>query len=201
MILCFLCPRDHHKWMTLQGPEADGRHPHPKVDSLPGFDIKWLWKLYADPDRAIFVSNIGLRTTVTKNTVSADDHVPLGNAHEQKQPCRDIKVHAGEGFLGGQFCSSSSNWRFKSSTLSARHTHGDHSRPAGLENLHVGIGSLIRAMESNKEERWERRRTRERCRDWNFVTWMLHIIYLTEAIGVGDFSASIHIVNSPINVV
>ena len=36
--------------------------------------------------------------------------------------------------------------------------------------------------------RWERRRrTRERCRDWNFVTWMLHIIYLTEAIGAGDF--------------
>jgi len=84
----------------------------------------------------------------------------------------------------------------------SRLVHSDHSRPAGLENLHVGIGSLIRAMEPNKEERWERwRRTRERCRDWNFFTWMLHIIYLTEAIGVGDFFASLHIVNSPINVV
>ncbi len=31
--------------------------------------------------------------------------------------------------------------------------HSDHSRPAGLENLHVGIGSLIRVMEPNKEER------------------------------------------------
>jgi hypothetical protein len=32
------------------------------------------------------------------------------------------------------------------------HTLGDHSRPAGLENLHVGIGSLTRSMEPNKEE-------------------------------------------------
>ena len=89
--------------MTLQeGPEADGRHPHPKVDGLPGFDIKWLLKLYADPDRAIFVGNMGSRTTVTEDTVLADDNIPLSNAHEQKQPCQNVYVHAGEGFLGGQ---------------------------------------------------------------------------------------------------
>ncbi len=31
------------------------------------------------------------------------------------------------------------------------HTLGDHSRRVGLENLHVGIRSLIRDMEPNKE--------------------------------------------------
>jgi hypothetical protein len=36
------------------------------------------------------------------------------------------------------------------------HTLGDHSRPAGLENLHVGIGCVTIAMEPNKEERWKR---------------------------------------------
>ena len=87
--------------MTLQeGPEADGRYL--KVDCLPGFDIKWLLKLDADPDRAILIGNIGSRTTVTEDTVLLDDHIPLGNAHKQKQPCRDVEVHAGEGFLGGQ---------------------------------------------------------------------------------------------------
>ena len=30
-------------------------------------------------------------------------------------------------------------------------TLGDHSRPAGAENLHVGIGSLIRDVEPNKK--------------------------------------------------
>lgn len=89
--------------MSLQErPEADGRHPHPKVDGLPGFDIKWLVKLYADPDRARFMGNMGSRATVTEDTVSADDHIPLGNAHEKEQPRRDVEVHAGEGFLGGQ---------------------------------------------------------------------------------------------------
>ena len=89
--------------MTLQeGPEADGRHPYPKVDGLPGFDVKWLLKLYADPDRAIFVGNMGSRTLVTDDAVSVDDHIPLGNAHEKKQPYGDIEVHAGRGFLGGQ---------------------------------------------------------------------------------------------------
>ncbi len=103
MILRLLCPRDYHERVTLQeGPEADGRHPHLKVDGLPGFDVKWLLKLYADPDRAIFVGDIGLRTTVTEDTVSADNHIPLSKAHEQKQPCRDVEVRTGEGFLGGQ---------------------------------------------------------------------------------------------------
>lgn len=83
MVLRFLCPRNHHKWMTLQkGPEADRRHPHPKVDGLPGIDVEWLLELYADPDRAIFVSDSGSRTTVTEYTISADDQIPLSNAHE-----------------------------------------------------------------------------------------------------------------------
>jgi hypothetical protein len=89
--------------MTLQeGLEADGRHLHLKVDCLPGFDVKWLLKLYVDPNRAILVGNMGPRTPVTEDTVLADDYIPLGNAHEQKQPCRDVEVPAGEGFLGGQ---------------------------------------------------------------------------------------------------
>jgi hypothetical protein len=87
MILRLLCPRDHYKWMTLQeGLEVDGRHPYLKVDSLPGFNIKWLLKLYTDPDRAIFVGNIGSCTTVTEDTVSADDYIPLGNVYKKKQP-------------------------------------------------------------------------------------------------------------------
>jgi hypothetical protein len=103
MILRFLCPRDDHKRVTLQeGPEADGRHPHPKVDGLPSFHVKWLLNLDADPDYAIFVGNVGSRATVTEDTVSADDHIPLSNAYEQKQPGRDVQVHAGEGLLGGQ---------------------------------------------------------------------------------------------------
>jgi hypothetical protein len=89
MILRLLRPRDHYEWMTLQeGPEADGRYP--KVDGLSGFDVKWFLQLYADPDRAIFVSNTGSCTTVTEDTVFADDHIRLGNAHKQKQPCRDV---------------------------------------------------------------------------------------------------------------
>jgi hypothetical protein len=68
--------------MTLQkGPETDGRHPHLEVDGLPGFDVKWLLKLDTDPDRAIFVGNVGSRATVTEDTVSADDHITLGNAY------------------------------------------------------------------------------------------------------------------------
>jgi hypothetical protein len=48
------------------------------------------------------MGNIGSRATVTEDTVSADDHIPLGNAHKKEQPRRDIEVHAREGFLGGQ---------------------------------------------------------------------------------------------------
>jgi len=83
MILRLLRPRDHHEWMTLQeGLEADGRYP--KVNSLSSFDVKWFLKLYADPDRAIFVSNIGSCITVTEDTVLADDYIRLDNAHKQK---------------------------------------------------------------------------------------------------------------------
>ena len=38
-------------------------------------------------------------------------------------------------------------------------------------------------------------------RDWNVDTWILHIIYLTQAIGVGDLFVSVHIVNSRIDIV
>lgn len=48
------------------------------------------------------MGNMGWRTTVTEDAVLVDDDTTLGNAHEQKQPCRDVEVHAGEGFLGGQ---------------------------------------------------------------------------------------------------
>jgi hypothetical protein len=69
--------------MTLQeGPEADGRYLHPKVDCLPIFDVKWLLKLYPNPCRAIFMGNIGSRTRVTEDIISADDHILLSNAHE-----------------------------------------------------------------------------------------------------------------------
>jgi hypothetical protein len=89
--------------MTLQkGPEADRRYPHPKIDNLPGFDVKWLLKLYASPDCAIFVGNISSRTPVTENAVLADDHISLSNAYKQKQPRRDVEIHAGKGFLRRQ---------------------------------------------------------------------------------------------------
>ncbi len=88
--------------MTLQdGPEADARHPHPKVDDLPSFDVTRLLKMYVDPDRTIFVDNVGSRTTVTEDTGFTDDNVILGNEHEQKQPCRVVQVKAGEGFSEG----------------------------------------------------------------------------------------------------
>ena len=45
---------------------------------------------------------MGSRMTVTEDTVSADDRILLGNAHQQKQSCRDVEVYAGGGFLGGQ---------------------------------------------------------------------------------------------------
>jgi hypothetical protein len=61
-------------------------HPHLKIDSLPGFDVKWFLKLYVDPNHAIFVSNMGSRTPVTEDAVLADEYIPLGNAHKQKQP-------------------------------------------------------------------------------------------------------------------
>jgi hypothetical protein len=87
--------------MALQeGPEADGRHP--KINGLPGFDCEFLLKLYTDPDRAMFLGNIGSRTTVTEDTILVDNFVPLGNVHKQKQPCRNLQVHAREGFLRGQ---------------------------------------------------------------------------------------------------
>ena len=86
--------------MALQGPEPDGRYP--KVDNLPGFDVKWFLKLYTDPDRAVFVSNTGSRTTVTEDTVLADDHIRLSNAYKQKQPCRDVYVRAGKAYSEGR---------------------------------------------------------------------------------------------------
>jgi hypothetical protein len=83
VILRLLGLRDDYEWVTLlEGPEANGRHPYPQVDSLPGFNVKSLLKRDADPDRAIFVGNVGPRATVTEDTVSADDHRPLSNAHE-----------------------------------------------------------------------------------------------------------------------
>jgi hypothetical protein len=85
MILRLLYPRDHHEWMTLQErPEADERHPHPEVNSLPGFDVKWLLKLDTDLDRVISLGNMGPRASITKDIVSADDHIALSNVHEQK---------------------------------------------------------------------------------------------------------------------
>jgi hypothetical protein len=85
-----------------EGSEVDGRHPHPEINGLPGFNVKLLLKLDADPDYAIFVGNMGPRTLIMEDTVLKDDHIPLSNAHEQKKPCRDIEVQAGEGFLEGQ---------------------------------------------------------------------------------------------------
>ena len=71
--------------MTLQeGLETDGRHSHPKINSLLSFHVKWLLKLDADLDGAIFVSNVGSRATGTEDTALADDHIALGNVQEQE---------------------------------------------------------------------------------------------------------------------
>ena len=64
--------------------EANGRYP--KVNSLSGFNIKWFLKLYMDPNRAIFVSNIGSCITITEDTVLADNYIRLDNTYKQKQP-------------------------------------------------------------------------------------------------------------------
>ena len=83
MILRLLCPRDHHEWVTLQeGPEADGRYP--EVNVLPSFDVKWLLTLYAEPDRTIFVRDVGSRTAISEEAILVDDNTALDGAHEQK---------------------------------------------------------------------------------------------------------------------
>jgi hypothetical protein len=100
MILRLLCPRDYHGWMALQeGPEADGRHLHPDVDGLPGFDVKWLLKLDVNPGCAIFVGKVGSRATVAEDTVSADDHIALGNA---RNPSEMYKYELGNAFSEGR---------------------------------------------------------------------------------------------------
>jgi hypothetical protein len=85
MFLRFLCPRDHHEWVALQaGLEANRRNP--KIDGLLSFDVKFFLKLYANPDRAMLMGNLGSRATVTKDTVVMDDGTPLDNTYEYKQP-------------------------------------------------------------------------------------------------------------------
>ena len=69
---------------------------------MSGFDLKWLLKLYTNPDSAMFVGNMGPRTPVPKDTVSADDHEQLSHAQKQKQPSRDVYVRAGEVSFGRQ---------------------------------------------------------------------------------------------------
>ena len=85
VILWLLCPRDHHEWVALQeGPDAGGRHPD--IDVLPSFHLKRLPTLNLEPDRTIYVRDVGLPTARPEETILVEDGTALDNAHEQKQP-------------------------------------------------------------------------------------------------------------------
>jgi hypothetical protein len=100
VILWLLCPRNHHEWVSLQErPEADGRNPDIDVPSL---DVKSLLTLYAEPDRTIYVRDVGSRTAIPEEAILVDDDTALDDAHEQKQPRRDVQVAAGKGLVGWQ---------------------------------------------------------------------------------------------------
>jgi hypothetical protein len=78
VILWLPCPRNHHEWVTWQErPEADRRNP--EIDVLPSFDVKWLLKLYAEPDRTIYVRDVGSRTAIPEEAI-LDMMVALQNA-------------------------------------------------------------------------------------------------------------------------
>jgi hypothetical protein len=58
--------------VTLQERlEADGRNQ--EIDVLPSFDVKWLLKLYAEPDRTIYVRDVGLRTAILEEAILVDE--------------------------------------------------------------------------------------------------------------------------------
>lgn len=104
MILRLLCSRDHHKWVTLQkGPEADERYS--EIDVLLSFDVKWLLTLYAEPDRTMFVRDMGSHTARPEEAILIDDDTALNDAHDQKQPSWDVQVTAGKGLVGWQVSS------------------------------------------------------------------------------------------------
>jgi hypothetical protein len=62
-----------------EGLKTNRRHLHLKVNSLLGFNVKWLLKLNADLNYAIFVGNISSRATIIENIILADDYITLGN--------------------------------------------------------------------------------------------------------------------------
>lgn len=66
------------------------------------------------------MGDMGSRTTVTKDTVLADNHIPLSNANEQKQPCRDIDVHTEEGFLEEQMSSDEVGSKCRQGLMNAK---------------------------------------------------------------------------------
>ena len=101
MILRLLSPRNHREWVTLQErPEADGRNP--EIDVLPSFDVNWLLKLYAEPDRTIYVRDVGSCTAIPEEAILVDDDTALDDTHEQKQARRDVQVAARKGLVGWQ---------------------------------------------------------------------------------------------------
>jgi hypothetical protein len=101
VIVLILCPRNHYEWMALQeGPEANGGYP--EDDILARSQSKWLLQVYAEPDRTMFVCDMGSCTAITEDAILADHDNTLGDEYEQKQSSRDIQVRTGERLVGGQ---------------------------------------------------------------------------------------------------
>jgi hypothetical protein len=46
--------------------------------------------------------DVGSRTAIPEEAILVDDDTALDDAHEQKQPCRDVQVAAGKGLVGWQ---------------------------------------------------------------------------------------------------
>jgi hypothetical protein len=81
VILRLLCPRNHHEWVTLQErPEADRRNL--EIDVLPSFDVKWLLKLYVEPDHTIDVRDVGSRMAIPEEAILVDDDTALDDTYE-----------------------------------------------------------------------------------------------------------------------
>lgn len=69
---------------------------------LPSFDVKWLLKLYTEPDCTIYVCDVGSRMAIPEEAILVDDDTALDNTHKQKQACQDVQVAVRKGLVGWQ---------------------------------------------------------------------------------------------------
>lgn len=71
-----------------EGPEADGRHPD--IDVLSCLDLNWFSALNPEPDSAMYVREVGLRTARPEETVLVEDNGSLDDKQKRKQPGQDV---------------------------------------------------------------------------------------------------------------